>query len=95
MENRFHWLDYVIFVGMLLASLGIGLWHAWKGQRKKTTEEYLMGGRELQVYTVSIFLAVLCTWSGWAKDETTMHAPFLADSIFVLSSSVLLDERIQ
>ncbi len=49
MENSFHWADYVIFVVMLIASLGIGLYHAWKGQRKKTTEEYLMGGRELQV----------------------------------------------
>ena len=49
MKNRFHWADYLIFVIMLVASLGIGLWHAWKGKRKKTTEEYLMGGRELQV----------------------------------------------
>ena len=49
MKNRFHWADYLVFAVMLVASLGIGLWHAWKGKRKKTTEEYLMGGRELQV----------------------------------------------
>ena len=50
MKNRFHWADYVVFIIMLMASLSIGLWHAWKGKRKKTTEEYLMGGRELQVF---------------------------------------------
>ncbi len=49
MAQRFHWLDYVIFIVMLVVSLGIGLYHAWKGQRNNTTAEYLMGNRNLQV----------------------------------------------
>ena len=91
MKNRFHWADCVVFIIMLIASLGIGLWHAWKGTRKKTTEEYLMGGRELQVdyqngntstfvkyiicYKFTLLLGRLCARSELTKESLPVIKP--------------------
>ncbi len=56
--NRFHPVDYVLFVLMLLASLGIGIYSAFAGGRQKTTSEYLMGNRQLRLGPVALSICV-------------------------------------
>lgn len=51
-----HAADYVIFVGMLIITLGIGIYHAWASAKKKTTSEYLVGSRNLRTLPVSLSL---------------------------------------
>ena len=56
--NRFHIVDYVLFVVMLLISLGIGVYSAFTGGRQKTTSEYLMGNRQLRLGPVALSICV-------------------------------------
>ncbi len=42
----FHIADYVIFVGILLISTGIGLYHAFTGGKQRTTKEYFMANHK-------------------------------------------------
>ncbi|XP_050734620.1 sodium-coupled monocarboxylate transporter 2-like isoform X2 [Eriocheir sinensis] len=51
----FTWPDYVMFVGMLLFSLLIGVFYAYKN-RSKANEEYLLGGRSMTCFPVSMSL---------------------------------------
>ena len=44
-----HWLDYIIFVAFLAASLGIGIFHSLTGGQQKTTQEFIMADRKLHV----------------------------------------------
>lgn len=53
--NGFTWPDYVMFVGMLLFSLFIGFFYAYR-DRKKANEEYLLGGRSMTCFPVSLSL---------------------------------------
>ncbi|XP_025115732.1 sodium-dependent multivitamin transporter-like isoform X2 [Pomacea canaliculata] len=50
----FHWADYLVLAAVLAVSTGIGFYTACclKGQR--TTSEYLHGGRQLQLFPVSM-----------------------------------------
>ncbi len=50
----FHWLDYVLFVVMLVASLGIGVYAALTGGKQRTTREFLIGNRELTLLPVFV-----------------------------------------
>ncbi len=43
--GSFEWYDYVIFIGTLVVSLGIGLYFSLAGEKQRTTKEYLMGNR--------------------------------------------------
>ncbi len=56
--ERFHPADYVLFVVMLLASLGIGIYSAFSGGGQKTTTEYLMGNRQLSLAPVALSICV-------------------------------------
>ena len=56
--NRFHIVDYILFVVMLLVSLGIGIYSAFTGGRQKTTSEYLMGNRQLRLAPVALSICV-------------------------------------
>ena len=40
MESRFHWLDYVVTVAMLLVSLGIGFFFAFFKGGQKTKVQF-------------------------------------------------------
>lgn len=51
-----HVVDYVVFAGMLLGTLAIGVYHAVLGARNVTTADYLLGGRNLSTLPVSISL---------------------------------------
>ena len=53
-----HWLDYVIFISVLLVSLCIGLYHGCTGGRQKTTTEFLLANRNLKVIPTLISMLV-------------------------------------
>lgn len=54
-KASFGAVDYVVFGSMLVASLAIGIYYAVKS-RNKANEEFLMGGRSLTFFPVSMSL---------------------------------------
>ena len=52
--TKFHWADYLVFSLSLAASLGIGIYFALAGKKKKTTEDFLLGGRDMSVFPVAM-----------------------------------------
>jgi len=50
-ENYFGVLDYIVFLGMLFISMGIGVFYACKGQ--KSTSDVLVGGKTMGVFPVA------------------------------------------
>ena len=58
--NSFHVVDYVVLVGMLAVSLGIGAYYALAGGKQRTREEYLLGNRKLGTFPV--FVSVLVSF---------------------------------
>ena len=57
-DDRFSVGDYVVFSIVLLISALIGIWHACKGGKQKTTAEYLLANRRLSFWPVSISILV-------------------------------------
>ena len=55
---RFGIVDYVVFVGLLMVSMAIGICFGIKGRKKESTEQYLMGGRQLSLIPVSLSIIV-------------------------------------
>ena len=55
LEANIHVLDYVIFLGVLVGSLAIGIYYSFS-QRSST--EYLQGGRRMALVPVSISMMV-------------------------------------
>ncbi|ROT80075.1 Sodium-coupled monocarboxylate transporter 2 [Penaeus vannamei] len=54
-RGSFSWLDYVVFGGMLVLSLAIGIFYAFRS-RKKSNDEFLLGSRSLSCFPVSMSL---------------------------------------
>ena len=57
-DDRFSVGDYVVFSIVLLISALIGIWHACKGGKQKSTAEYLLANRRLNFWPVSISILV-------------------------------------
>ena len=53
-----HWLDYVVFVAMLMVSTGIGLTFVFIGGKQRTVTEYLTGDRKLSMFPASVSMVV-------------------------------------
>ncbi|ELU04804.1 hypothetical protein CAPTEDRAFT_201499 [Capitella teleta] len=53
-----HWADYLIFTFFLLASLAIGVYHAFSGNKQRTTQEFIMADRNLKVIPTMLSLLV-------------------------------------
>ena len=53
-----HWLDVMILGIFLLISIGIGIYHALTGGRQRTTAEFIMANRKLQVIPTVISMMV-------------------------------------
>ena len=51
-----HAVDWVLFVGVLLVTMAIGIYHACTGGKQKTTQEYLTGNRQLHFFPTSLSL---------------------------------------
>ncbi len=58
-EGSFQWLDYTLFSGILLMSLGVGIWSAYTSRHQKTAQQFLMGNKDLKLVpiTISIFMS--------------------------------------
>ncbi|XP_071398384.1 sodium-coupled monocarboxylate transporter 1 [Centroberyx affinis] len=48
--------DYVVFAGTILAAAGIGLFQAIRGRKETTSEEFLLGGRQMTAVPVAMSL---------------------------------------
>lgn len=55
-EKKFGIPDYVIFVLTLVISAGIGLFYAWRDKRRQSTENFLLGGRQMSIFPVTLSL---------------------------------------
>uniref|UniRef100_A0A671MNZ1 Sodium-dependent multivitamin transporter n=1 Tax=Sinocyclocheilus anshuiensis TaxID=1608454 RepID=A0A671MNZ1_9TELE len=55
-QMHFSTVDYVIFVMLLVASAGIGLYYAFSGGRQRTTQEFLLADRSMRCLPVSLSL---------------------------------------
>jgi len=56
--NYFGVLDYLSVTLTLIISLGIGVYHAFKGRGKQTSEDLLMGGRQMSVIPIACSMLV-------------------------------------
>lgn len=60
--QKFGWPDYLVFIIMLIGCSLIGIYFAWKMQKNKNNkkckqeDDYLVGGRTMQVFPVSMSL---------------------------------------
>ncbi|XP_030839685.1 sodium-coupled monocarboxylate transporter 1-like [Strongylocentrotus purpuratus] len=57
-ELTFHIADYVVWSLILASSIGIGIYYACTGGRQRSTEEFLVGNREMNPIPVAMSLAV-------------------------------------
>lgn len=56
-EMHFSFLDYVLFVGMLLLSTIIGIYYGFVAKTKQNTvKEYLLGGKTMHILPISVSL---------------------------------------
>ena len=51
-------MDIVVFAGTLLISIGIGVYHAFTGDRQKTTSDYFVGNRSMKTIPVALSMLV-------------------------------------
>lgn len=70
--QRFNWPDYMVFVMMLISCIFIGIYFGYKDHQKhknrKTARrdsealDYLVGGRKMSVFPVSVSLVARCVY---------------------------------
>ncbi|KAK7916457.1 hypothetical protein WMY93_012218 [Mugilogobius chulae] len=48
--------DYVVFAGTILAAAGVGLFQAIRGRKETTSDEFLLGGRQMTAVPVAMSL---------------------------------------
>ena len=53
---RFSVVDYVVFSIMLVVSLGIGVYSAIQSRGRESTQDFLLGGRNMPPFPVAISL---------------------------------------
>lgn len=53
-----QWPDYVILLGFLIISLGIGFYHSVTGGRQRTTQEFIMANRRLGILPTALSMFV-------------------------------------
>ncbi len=91
-ERRIHrglqWLDWIVIVIYVLLMLGIGFYYS---KRQKTSEEYLVGGRQINSFVsgISLFASFFSTISFLAiAGEVIKHGP-LVIIIMIVSFPVI------
>ncbi|ELU10234.1 hypothetical protein CAPTEDRAFT_175398 [Capitella teleta] len=56
----FHWLDYVVFLIIILISISIGIFHGIRRRENKSSLSFFLGNREMQ--WVPVGLSILVTF---------------------------------
>ena len=79
MELHFHIADYIVMGGFLLISLGIGIYYGII-RKQRTTEEYLLGNRQMQLLPVA--LSMLVTYQSAISVIGVPAEVYLFDSMF-------------
>jgi Na+/proline symporter len=54
--KRFGTVDYVIFVLTLVVSAAIGIFYAWRDKKRQSTDNFLLGGRSMSIFPVTLSL---------------------------------------
>lgn len=54
--NTFHWIDNLIFALMLVISAAIGIFYAIRDKRTQSTTNFLLGGRKMSLFPVTLSL---------------------------------------
>lgn len=52
----FSWYDYILFSVMLALSALIGVYFGCFGTKQSTADEYLLGGKKMKVFPISVSL---------------------------------------
>lgn len=77
--------DYVVFIGMLLISVGIGIYYKFTGGQQRSTSEYLMADHSMGVWPVAFSLmasfASAITLLGLSSEIYTYGTQFMAINI--------------
>jgi len=55
-SSLFKWPEYMVFASVLVASMGIGVFYGFFHKKNKTNEEFLMAGRQMSVFPVTLSL---------------------------------------
>ena len=50
----FTYIDYAVFVSMLILSALIGFYYAWAERNKRSVDRILLGGRKLKIFPVAM-----------------------------------------
>lgn len=87
MRGTFSWADYLVFGGMLAASLAIGIYYAIKS-RYKANEEFLLGSRSLTCFPVSMsllasYISAILVLGQWSPQQATNTVPLLSPPLFL------------
>ena len=57
-QLHFHWADYLVFGISLAISASVGVFYGWLDRKKNTPEEFLMAGRNMPIFPVSVSMFV-------------------------------------
>ncbi|CAL8109656.1 unnamed protein product [Orchesella dallaii] len=60
LQDKFGWLEYLVFGLVLASSAGIGVFYGFFSKREKNNEEFLMGGRSMSAWPVA--LSLMCSF---------------------------------
>ena len=55
--HQLHIADYVVLAAVLVASLGVGIYHALTGGKQQTNEEFLLANRKMNPLPVGFSIA--------------------------------------
>lgn len=80
--SRFTIWDYLVFCGMLVVSTAIGVYCAFVGTKKVSTDEFLMGGRQLSAFPVA--LSILASFMSAITLLGTASEVYLAGTQYVV-----------
>jgi len=56
LSERFGLIEYLVFIGMLGISAGIGIIYGCFGKKQSSTSEFLMAGRNMGTFPVTMSL---------------------------------------
>lgn len=82
--------DYVVFAGLILFAAGIGLFQAIRGRKETSSEDFLLGGRQMTAVPVALSLTASfmsgITVIGTPAEAYMYGTPFW---IFVFSYAIM------